>query len=114
MSEKSNGRPTTGKANGRPTLEKLNGKTVQEWLEIHPGWSRKSNTLVKEYRLASFRDSIVFVNRIAGLADSADHHPDIDIRFDRVLITLTTHDVGGITAVDLKMAEALDHATSAG
>ena len=114
MSEKSNGRPVDVKVNGRPTLEKLTGKSIQEWLEIHPGWTRKSNALVKEYRLASFRDSIVFVNRIAGLADTADHHPDIDVRFNRVLITLTTHDVGGITTVDLKMAEALDHATSAG
>lgn len=114
MSEKSNGRPLDAKVNGRPTLEKLSGKSIQEWLEIHPTWTRKANALVKEYRLASFRDSIVFVNRIAGLADSADHHPDIDVRFNRVLITLTTHDAGGITAVDLKLAEALDHATSAG
>lgn len=113
MTEKTNGRPGPGNANGRPVLEKLSGKPIQEWLEIHPGWSRKSNTLTKEYRLASFRDSIVFVNRIAGLADAADHHPDIDIRFDRVLITLSTHSVGGITALDLQMAEALDHATSA-
>ena len=94
--------------------EKLNGKSVQEWLETHPGWSRKSNMLVKEYRLSSFRDSIVFVNRIAGLADASDHHPDIDIRFDRVLIALSTHSAGGITDLDLKLAEALDHATSAG
>ena len=94
--------------------EKLNGKSVQEWLETHPGWSRKSNMLVKEYRLLSFRDSIIFVNRIAGLADAADHHPDIDIRFDRVLIALSTHSAGGITAMDLTLAEALDHATSAG
>ena len=94
--------------------EKLNPKSVQEWLETHPGWSHKSNMLVKEYRLSSFRDSIVFVNRVAGLADAADHHPDIDIRFDRVLVTLSTHSAGGITALDLKLAEAIDHATSAG
>ena len=114
MAAKSNGRPGPGKANGQPVLEKLNGKPIQEWLEIHHGWSRRSNTLVKEFRLASFRDSIVFVNRIAGLADAADHHPDIEIRFNRVLITLSTHSAGGITALDLEMAEALDHATSAG
>ena len=113
MTEKSNGRPVAEKSNGKLVLEKLHGKSIQEWLEVHPGWNRKSNTLVKEYRLASFRDSIVFVNRIAGLADAADHHPDIDVRFNRVLIALSTHDAGGITAVDLKMAEAMDHATSA-
>ena len=113
VAEKSNGKPTAEKPNGTPVLEKLHGKSIQEWLEVHPGWNRKSNALIKEYRLASFRDSIVFVNRIAGLADAADHHPDIDVRFNRVLIALSTHDAGGITAVDLKMAEALDHATSA-
>jgi len=122
MTEKQNGRPVTEKSNGKPAAEKpngtqvpekLQGKSIQEWLEVHPGWNRKSNALVKEYRLASFRDSIVFVNRIAGLADAADHHPDIDVRFNRVLIALSTHDAGGITAADLKMAEALDHATSA-
>jgi len=101
------------KSNGKPMSEKLNGKPIQEWLEVHSGWSRKSNALVKEYRLSSFRDSIVFVNRVAGLADAADHHPDIDIRFNRVLVTLSTHSAGGITAKDLRLAEAMDHATSA-
>src|SRR3972149_3658605 len=53
--------------------EKLNTQSIQGWLTNHPGWSRKSNALTKEYRFTSFRDSIVFVNRIAGLADVADH-----------------------------------------
>ena len=82
VAEKSNGKPTAEKPNGTPVLEKLHGKSIQEWLEVHPGWNRKSNALIKEYRLASFRDSIVFVNRIAGLADAADHHPDFDVRSD--------------------------------
>ncbi|MDP2958987.1 MAG: 4a-hydroxytetrahydrobiopterin dehydratase [Longimicrobiales bacterium] len=94
--------------------EKLNTQSIQGWLKNHPGWSRKSNALTKGYRFTSFRDSIVFVNRIAGLADVADHHPDIDIRYDRVLISLSTHSAGGITEKDLKLAEQLDHSTSAG
>lgn len=93
---------------------KLNTKSIQGWLEAHGGWSRRGNALVKEYRFASFRDSIVFVNRVAGLADSANHHPDIEIHYDRVLIALSTHSAGGITEKDLDLAERLDHATSAG
>jgi len=96
------------------TVEKLSPQTIKGWLDLHPGWSRKGNALAKEYRLASFRDSIVFVNRIAGLADALDHHPDIDIRFNRVLVTLSTHSAGGITEKDLSLAEQLDYATSAG
>lgn len=94
--------------------EKLTTQAIQGWLQTRPGWARKSNALVKEYRFASFRDSIVFVNRIAGLADAADHHPDIDIRYDRVRITLSTHSAGGITEKDLKLAEQMDFSTSAG
>lgn len=103
-----------GRQGWRPMAAKLNKRSIQGWLEAHAGWSRKANELAKEYRFASFRDSIVFVNRVAGLADAADHHPDIEIHFDRVLITLSTHSAGGITEKDLQLAERLDHATSAG
>lgn len=94
--------------------EKLTTQVIQGWLKNRQGWTRKSNALVKEYRFGSFRDSIVFVNRIAGLADASDHHPDIDIRYDRVRISLSTHSAGGITEKDLKLAEQTDFSTSAG
>jgi 4a-hydroxytetrahydrobiopterin dehydratase len=83
-------------------------------LKNHPGWSRKSNALLKEFKFSSFRDSIVFVNRIATLADDSDHHPDILVKYNRVHITLSTHSAGGITEKDLKLAEQLDFSTSAG
>lgn len=92
--------------------DKLNTASINGWLKEHGGWKRKSNRLVKDFALGSFRDSIVFVNRIATLADVADHHPDIEVRFDKVRITLSTHDAGGITQKDLKMAEQIDFATS--
>ena len=98
----------------RVMAEKLNAQSIRGWLASHQGWSRKGNILTKEYRFTSFRDSIVFVNRVAGLADALDHHPDIDIRYDHVLITLSTHSAGGITEKDLSLAEQLDYATSAG
>jgi 4a-hydroxytetrahydrobiopterin dehydratase len=94
--------------------EKLNSQSVLGWLKNHQSWSRKSNTLWKEFKFSSFRDSIVFVNRIATLADDADHHPDILVRYNRVHVTLSTHSAGGITEKDLKLAEQLDFSTSAG
>ncbi len=68
---------------------------------------------MKQFSFPSFRDSIVFVNRVATLADDADHHPDIDVRYDRVTLILSTHSAGGITEKDLALAEAVDFATSA-
>ena len=94
--------------------EKLNNASIQSWLKSRKGWKRKSNALTKEFHFSSFRDSVVFVNRVATLADTADHHPDIDVRFDRVTLTLSTHSAGGITQKDLTLAEQVDFATSAG
>ena len=94
-------------------LEKLNAESVRGWLRGKTGWKRRSNRLVKDFQFGSFRDSIVFVNRIATLADDHDHHPDIDIRYSNVTVTLSTHDAGGITEKDLALAEQIDFATSA-
>lgn len=93
--------------------EKLNDESITGWLESRKGWKRKDDALVKDFAFPSFRDSIVFVNRMATLADEHEHHPDIDIRYDKVRVTLSTHDAGGITEKDLTMAEQIDFATSA-
>lgn len=95
------------------TAEKLNADSIRGWLGARKGWKRRSNRLTKDFDFPSFRDSIVFVNRVATLADDHDHHPDIDVRYDTVTITLSTHDAGGITEKDLKLAEQIDFATSA-
>jgi 4a-hydroxytetrahydrobiopterin dehydratase len=99
--------PRAGKA------EKLTAESIRGWLSAHKGWQRRANKLNKVFEFASFRDSIVFVNRVATLADHVDHHPDIDIRYATVTVTLSTHDAGGITEKDLKLAEQIDFATSA-
>ena len=64
--------------------EKLNKQSVQGWLEKRPGWKVKKDTLIKEFTFKSFRDTIVFVNRIASLADESGHRPNIDIRNEMV------------------------------
>ncbi len=95
------------------TVDKLNTESIRGWLSGRKGWKRRANKLTKEVAFESFRDSIVFVNRIATLADGMNHHPDIDVRYATVTVTLTTHDAGGITEKDLELAEQIDFATSA-
>jgi len=93
--------------------EKLNKQTVQDWLEKRPGWKVKGQSLVKEFTFRSFRDTIVFVNRIASLADETNQRPNIDIRDSLVRLSLTTSEVSGISQKDLELAQRIDFATSA-
>ena len=98
---------------GRYMTDNLNDESIDGWLKGRKGWTRSGNALTKDFQFPSFRDSVIFVNRVAGLADDLDHHPDIDIRYTTVSLTLTTHSAGGLTEKDLKLAEAVDFATSA-
>jgi 4a-hydroxytetrahydrobiopterin dehydratase len=97
---------------GARTEEKLNAESIKGWLGTHRGWKRQANKITKEFVFPSFRDSIVFVNRIASLADHFNHHPDIDVRYSKVTVSVTTHDAGGITTKDLDLAAQIDFATS--
>ena len=72
------------------------------------GWMVVGESLRKEYRFDTFVDAIAFVNRVARLAEAADHHPDIDIRYNRVVLHVSSHDVGRITDRDHKLAAAID------
>lgn len=93
--------------------ELLSTEEIQKWIADHSGWKHKNDAITKEYVLGSFRDSIVFMNRIASIADDLNHHPDIDIRYNKVRLTMTTHDAGGLTKKDLTLAQRIDVATSA-
>jgi len=68
-------------------------------------WSEQDNALVREFELPSFPAAISFVDRLAELAESEDHHPDIDIRYRRVTVRWTTHSAGGVTDKDRELAE---------
>ena len=73
-------------------------------------WNLKDGELVRELEFKDFVKAMVFVNHVAETAEAAGHHPDIDIRYNRVRLALVTHDVGGITKHDINMAAALDEA----
>jgi 4a-hydroxytetrahydrobiopterin dehydratase len=72
-----------------------------------PGWRLEGDALRRTFAFADFRAAIDFVNEVADRAEAADHHPDIDIRYDHVTLTLTTHDEGGLTAQDFEMARRI-------
>ncbi|HEY3550551.1 MAG TPA: 4a-hydroxytetrahydrobiopterin dehydratase [Gaiellaceae bacterium] len=68
-------------------------------------WDEQAGALVREFELPTFPAAIEFVDRLAELAESEDHHPDIDIRYRRVTVRWSTHSAGGITDKDREMAE---------
>jgi 4a-hydroxytetrahydrobiopterin dehydratase len=78
------------------------------------GWSREGDRIVTELELPSFADAIAAVVRIGFLAEAADHHPDLDVRWRRLRVVLTTHDSGGITARDLELARAITSVVHSG
>ena len=73
-------------------------------------WNRDEDSggIVRRFEFPQFADAIEFVNRIATVADEHDHHPDIDIRYRRLKIVLVSHDVGGLSSRDFKMAKLID------
>ncbi|MGQ0826664.1 MAG: 4a-hydroxytetrahydrobiopterin dehydratase [Actinomycetota bacterium] len=75
-----------------------------------PDWARAGDEITKTFECASFGDAIAFVVRIGFLADKADHHPDLDIRWRKVRVALTTHDAGGLTDFDFAVAHAIEDA----
>ena len=92
---------------------KLSDLEIQRALGTLPGWSRRGDVLVKTFTWPSFAAGIAFVQRVARIADSADHHPDIDIRYTKIMCSLSTHDAGGITEKDLALAKAIEETVSA-
>jgi 4a-hydroxytetrahydrobiopterin dehydratase len=91
-----------------PRLPKLPDAEARARLATLSGWAIDGDRLRKRYELESFAAAIAFVNRVAGLAEAADHHPDILIEYKRVTLTLTTHDAGGLSERDFALAARVD------
>ena len=68
------------------------------------GWKIEAGELVRTFQFADFRAALRFVNSVGELAETAGHHPDIDIRYNRVRLALVTHDAGGLTGKDFDLA----------
>ena len=72
------------------------------------GWQSDGHSLRKQYTHDTFAAAIAFVNRVAALAEAADHHPDILVEYTKVTLTLTSHDAGGLTGRDFALAARID------
>ena len=86
----------------------LPDESIAQRLEALPDWSRDGDDIVKTFELPSFPDAIAFVTRVADLAEKANHHPDLDIRYRKVRVALSTHDEGGITEKDVALATEIE------
>ena len=86
----------------------LSQEAVTDRLQHLNGWKMEQGELVRSYEFADFRAAMVFVNAVAEKAEAANHHPDIDIRYNKVRLALISHDAGGLTERDIKMAATLN------
>ena len=88
--------------------ERLSDIAIQRELGNLPGWSRRGEVITKTFQFRNFLTGIAFVTAVAKAAEAADHHPDIDIRYTKIICTLSTHSAGGITQMDLDMAGQIE------
>lgn len=91
-------------------MEGLSQEEMTTRLAQLPGWQVVERTLQRQWKFPAFFDGIRFINRVAELAEAADHHPDIDIRYTRITIRLWTHTANGITEKDFALAKQIDRA----
>ena len=89
-------------------MEKLSQELVDQNLQEFPEWSKTGETIQRTYRFNDFLSAMSFVQRIADLAEQQQHHPDILIRYDKVTLTLSTHDAGGVTEKDFQLAGSIN------
>jgi len=86
----------------------LTTKEINLRLKAVPDWAKRGKTISHTFQFDDFLHSLDFVNRVAKKAQKLNHHPDIDIRYDKVTLTLTTHDAGGLTGKDFSLAQQCD------
>ena len=95
-------------------MARLDEKQLHRRLESLHGWSLESGAIQRRFHFDSFTAAIGFVNRVAEVAEAADHHPDIDVRYRDVTLTLSTHSEGGLTEKDFDLAAQIDQRVTAG
>ena len=88
----------------------LKTQQVDERVSSMAGWDRDGEAIRKQFKFKDFAAAMAFVNKVAQAAEAADHHPDIDIRYNQVTIALSTHSEGGVTEKDFALAAKIDAA----
>ena len=83
-------------------------KEILSGLKELKGWARTGNEITKTFELKALVHAMGFVNSVALLSEKANHHPDVDIRWNRVTLVLSTHSAGGLTVNDFNLAKSID------
>lgn len=86
----------------------LSSDQIAAFLHDHPGWSRNGESIIRTYAFDDFVGSLRFVMQVGAAAEAADHHPDIDIRWNEVTLVLSTHSEHALTSKDLDLANRFD------
>lgn len=86
----------------------LSDSEIQQALGSLRGWQKAGKAIQRAFEFSDFKAAMVFVNKVAESAEQANHHPDIDIRYNKVTTALISHDSGGVTERDVRMAKRID------
>lgn len=86
----------------------LSDAELQQALQKLPGWKKNGNAIERNFQFANFAQAMDFVNQIAEAAEAVNHHPDIHISYNKVTMALVSHDSGGVTQRDIRMAEKIN------
>ena len=89
---------------------KATDQEIERALADLPGWKRDGTSMIKVYEFGGFKAAMAFANTVAELAERADHHPDINIQYHKITLTLTSHDAGGVTDRDIRLARQIEAA----
>lgn len=88
---------------------RLTDAEITAGLAALPGWTRAGEALRRTFTFKGFPDAVAFIQGLVAPAEAMDHHPDVDLRYDRVTVSLSTHSAGGITRLDLELAERISN-----
>jgi 4a-hydroxytetrahydrobiopterin dehydratase len=94
-------------------MDTLSHAEITVLLEKLPGWHHRGNAIEKHFDRKDFNGSIQFVNAIAEAANAQEHHPDLSISWNDVGVTLSSHDAGGLTGRDFRLAEIIERLSAA-
>ena len=89
-------------------MSRLSDEEIDAKLAELDGWSRSGDAIAKTYERGDFVGSVKFVDSVVGPAEEMGHHPDVEIAWDKVTVTVTTHSEGGLTANDFELARRID------
>ena len=89
-------------------MPRLSEEELGTRLQGLEGWERDGDSLRREFKFEDFAGSVEFVNRIAPVADEMNHHPDLSISWNTVVVSLSTHSEGGLTEADFELASRID------